>query len=542
MGPQRKESGQGFGQRVITTVRNVVSSALTHAYRIQLRVDEVVWLSKVFELVRNGDHQGKANVAAFIHEVRNNETKDILFTSFRAGQMSKEFGKLADKTAKDSSICSMYKTWAQMVEFIHTETLLILKVNRPEVVRAISSGRGGTSSASSSSASSAPQILLLNRESPTSTIPAVREYRSLLESKGVEFADADHDAIQDMHEQKRLLVLKIQQYEGGNSANRIDQLATISSRVDQMMVDSIEQPVADPSVEMDAIFAVDHEAELASAAAAAAGAMDVEDVVEGEGAAAAAAANQARIDAGIALRLTPLTAEQRGEATAILNAPPTEELLTEKYGITMSRKKMACLRPSTWLNDEVINFYMELLQDRDRALCNKDSTRKSSHYFNSFFMAKLLDTGDKCTYTYDAVKRWTKRFDIFAKRRIYFPVNIRNTHWTHLVVHMETRQIHYYDSMGSDGSMYQKAILRWIGDEAKVKKGWDTYDLNCWTLVDHGGDIPQQSNGFDCGVFSCIFADFDTDDLPFNFAQVHMPNFRLKICLDVVRGELTYPV
>jgi hypothetical protein len=37
---------------------------------------------------------------------------------------------------------------------------------------------------------------------------------------------------------------------------------------------------------------------------------------------------------------------------------------------------MLCLRPLTWLNDEVINFYMCMLQERDDHLCRNDSNRR----------------------------------------------------------------------------------------------------------------------------------------------------------------------
>ena len=30
----------------------------------------------------------------------------------------------------------------------------------------------------------------------------------------------------------------------------------------------------------------------------------------------------------------------------------------------MTVLKMSCLRPGTWLNDEVVNLYMKLLQER----------------------------------------------------------------------------------------------------------------------------------------------------------------------------------
>lgn len=181
---------------------------------------------------------------------------------------------------------------------------------------------------------------------------------------------------------------------------------------------------------------------------------------------------------------------------------------------------------------------MCLLQERDIQLCANDPSRKPSHYFNSFFISKILEFD---VYTYKNVSRWTRKFDIFALRRIYFPININNNHWTMIVLYMEQRQIHYYDSMGGSGRKYIAALTRWMKDEALSKKGVADYDTSDFELIDHGCSIPQQKNGFDCGAFSCLFADFDTDDLPFDFSQQHLPNWRLKMCLDILRGDLLYP-
>ena len=47
------------------------------------------------------------------------------------------------------------------------------------------------------------------------------------------------------------------------------------------------------------------------------------------------------------------------------------------------------LGPDGWLVDELINFYFALLQQRDAALVEQDG-RAPSHFFNSFFVPKLM--------------------------------------------------------------------------------------------------------------------------------------------------------
>jgi len=83
----------------------------------------------------------------------------------------------------------------------------------------------------------------------------------------------------------------------------------------------------------------------------------------------------------------------------------------------------------------VINFFFKLLQERDNLLSEGDKSRKKSHFFNSFFITKLLDNG----YNYSNVKRWTRAFDLFSLSKVFCPVNLQNMHWLVIVGDQEGR-------------------------------------------------------------------------------------------------------
>ena len=91
---------------------------------------------------------------------------------------------------------------------------------------------------------------------------------------------------------------------------------------------------------------------------------------------------------------------------------------------------------------------MCMLMDRDEALCATDPKRQPSHYYNSFFVNKLVDQGG---YNYPQVRRWSKKFNILEKRRVYCPININQSHWTLAVIHMDLKKVVYYDSNGGTG-------------------------------------------------------------------------------------------
>jgi Ulp1 family protease len=197
---------------------------------------------------------------------------------------------------------------------------------------------------------------------------------------------------------------------------------------------------------------------------------------------------------------------------------------------------------------------MCLLQEHDASQCaaananvnaNANATpRQPSHYFGSTFITRLMNLGPGGSrqYDYPGVRRWSKKFDVFAMRRVYMPVNINDTHWTLLVVDMEQKSITFYDSMNGAGSGYLDAAIRWLADEHQdKKKGPLQPPPNQWSLQSRLPHVPQQGNGYDCGVFTSMCADYLTDDLPLQcYGQADMENFRLRIAAACMRGQLGY--
>ena len=125
-------------------------------------------------------------------------------------------------------------------------------------------------------------------------------------------------------------------------------------------------------------------------------------------------------------------------------------------------------------------------------------------------------------------------------RCIYIPTNAQNSHRTMLIIFIVEKNIRYYDSMNGGGDHFLDAARRWVVDEGRVKKNI-TIDPEDWTLVSRQAHVPQQGNGFDCGVFSCMCADYISDDLPLQcYSQDVMPLMRKKMAAAILRGSLDY--
>lgn len=182
---------------------------------------------------------------------------------------------------------------------------------------------------------------------------------------------------------------------------------------------------------------------------------------------------------------------------------------------------------SSWLNDEVINFYMSLLTERSELRAGE---LPSVYAMNTFFVPRLLQNG------HGGVKRWTRKVDLFSKDIIPVPVHCNGVHWCMAIIHMRNKTIRYYDSMGKPNQDVLDALESYLRQESldKRKQPFDTSGFK----IESVPNVPQQTNGSDCGVFSCMFAEYITRDAPITFSQEHMEYFRKKMVLEIAGGQL----
>jgi sentrin-specific protease 1 len=206
-------------------------------------------------------------------------------------------------------------------------------------------------------------------------------------------------------------------------------------------------------------------------------------------------------------------------------------VMHENSNIEITREILQCLLPGGWLNDEVINLYLELLKEREKR--EPDKFLKC-HFFNTFFYKKLYNPNTK--YEYKAVRRWTTPrkigYSLIDCDKIFVPIH-KEIHWCLAIIDMKEKKFQYLDSLGGDDAHVLDVLARYITDEAKDKTGKDL-DVSSWEmeLVE---DLPQQENGSDCGMFMIKYADFHSRGLPLSFFQTHMPYFRKRTAKEILR-------
>ncbi|MEE6471909.1 hypothetical protein FKM82_009406 [Ascaphus truei] len=203
-----------------------------------------------------------------------------------------------------------------------------------------------------------------------------------------------------------------------------------------------------------------------------------------------------------------LTQEMEREIKCALYGGNQDQVLSDGFRLTITRKDIMTLNSLNWLNDEIINFYMNLMMER-----SKRKGLPKVHAFNTFFFTKLKTAG------YQAVKRWTKKVDIFSMNILLVPIHL-GVHWCLAVIDFRKKSVTYYDSMGGLNNEACRILLQYLKQESMDKKGL-CFDVNGWLLSSKKSqDIPQQMNGSDCGMFACKYADYITKDKTITFTQL----------------------
>lgn len=224
--------------------------------------------------------------------------------------------------------------------------------------------------------------------------------------------------------------------------------------------------------------------------------------------------------------LFELTEDMEKEISNALGHGPPDEILSSAFKLRITRGDIQTLKNYQWLNDEVINFYMNLLVER-----SKKQGYPALHAFSTFFYPKLKSGG------YQAVKRWTKGVNLFEQELVLVPIH-RKVHWSLVVMDLRKKCLKYLDSMGQKGHRICEILLQYLQDESKTKRNTDLNLLE-WThysMKPH--EIPQQLNGSDCGMFTCKYADYISRDKPITFTQHQMPLFRKKMVWEILHQQL----
>ena len=246
----------------------------------------------------------------------------------------------------------------------------------------------------------------------------------------------------------------------------------------------------------------------------------------------------------LAKKLEYLTPE---EVEAVKNAwkdAKDDEVMGRLSRDHVDGRSLRMLQLDCWLNDRIINFYMALLNERNKILYNWTKSLRS-YFFDSFFLVNLVDS--EGNFTFKKVRDSTSKINIFKAEKLFFPVFEQN-HWMLIVVYMVEKKIQFLNSMGTTflekGNHSMDLLLDWLSCESERLEQARYHNIFCkdeWekTLTWEKSVIPQQINSYDCGVYVIVFADFLSDDLA--VSKVFLSTivfYRKKIAYYILKGGI----
>jgi sentrin-specific protease 1 len=202
-------------------------------------------------------------------------------------------------------------------------------------------------------------------------------------------------------------------------------------------------------------------------------------------------------------------------------------LVASKFGCGITIETIKRLLPPGWLNSEIVTFFFEWWAVRIGAGSEHNMpTGPVKVYFSStYFYSKLFFNGEYC---YKEILKWTKKIDIFALDMMIIPINLQNYHWFLAIINFVEQRMEIYDSQGTVHSAVIEALFRYLQDEHRNKKGCEL-DISSWSrepLLVRGQRMPHQRNGYDCGVFMCMYGAYKSINRPFDFTQIDIPRIR----------------
>lgn len=185
------------------------------------------------------------------------------------------------------------------------------------------------------------------------------------------------------------------------------------------------------------------------------------------------------------------------------------------------KKDIAKLFPTVWLNDTIINFYLEMLK-------NHAKKRGTNFYaFTTFFYTKLLRDHERTLNEFPEIN-----FDAFDF--LLIPIHETN-HWTLFIFDIKQKTFEFLDSLGGKLDMQKFRLLKYFFVNYKEK-----FKLNYGIKLQNSLKCSQQSNSYDCGVFVLYFAKCKTEQKSFHLNEKDSVCLRNKLIYEIITKNIIY--
>ena len=220
----------------------------------------------------------------------------------------------------------------------------------------------------------------------------------------------------------------------------------------------------------------------------------------------------------------------RSETNLINQAFDDDDVIFECPRDIVKLSNLKKLTTGEWLDNHLINCYMILIEREYPCVLTLDT----------FFNIQLE------TRSFEHINRQFRTVNMFEFTLWLVPINCNDLHWFLLAVDTSSLidnqlDIKIYDSSPEyidwkkivDQNKWQ-SFLKW---KHNITYGDTECQLRI-TFNEPTSDIPLQTNGIDCGVFSLMYAKYLAAGKDFDFSQEDMMSIRYKIQDDLSAGKL----
>ncbi|KAJ1375735.1 Ulp1 protease family, C-terminal catalytic domain [Sesbania bispinosa] len=213
-----------------------------------------------------------------------------------------------------------------------------------------------------------------------------------------------------------------------------------------------------------------------------------------------------------------------------------EVLIRCKWGVG-DRKSLRTLIPATWIDQEVLNLLASKLTHFE----SKIATNNSAWFLPTTFAQYAL-TWDITPET--MIKRYKHKFmgKVDYLRKIFVPINDQNSHWYLMIIDLNQNKIVILDSLMCEWrngwrKRHVKKLAIFIEEMLLDPSFYESSRtvkpiISDFEIYQPPG-LPQQLNGYDCGVWVAkLMSDYVWDDDYNSISVTHTT--RMKMALDLV--------
>lgn len=245
--------------------------------------------------------------------------------------------------------------------------------------------------------------------------------------------------------------------------------------------------------------------------------------------------------------------------------------------ITLRHPDLMRLRGHRWLNDELLNAGIYLINKRSteyvagllEAGCSSSAmgaegsdaadvettdsvevveagvwrvSRPRVYTFNTFFYKRLSYP----QYDFHGVRRWTKRsrMDIASVDVVSIPIHLTG-HWVLVVVDLRYKEFIFLDSLTAESYVYKAAlghVRHWLWDGVESTYGTahaEALKIHSWRDVVNPAYMPRQSDPGSCGMFMLLMAEYMELGRKPDFSNNDVSNLRKRMALFLDAQELS---